>query len=171
MSRWTGPHAVRDARPEGDGGWGDAVRCRPVAHAVAVARHFLFFGCFSFETFKNQTKSESAAKAAQSLVTDTPHATRPGPTPITVKNKYQKRKSFYSLNNSASRSRELLRPCEVRREVGESYASVCCSMLGAHTAYYIASLCEAAHHEPSTTSLMFAYMPATPPRAPAHATK
>jgi hypothetical protein len=88
-----------------------------------------------------------------------------------VKNKYQKRKSFYSLNNSASRSRELLRPCEVRREVGESYASVCCSMLGAHTAYYIASLCEAAHHEPSTTSLMFAYMPATPPRAPAHATK
>lgn len=132
---------------------------------------FLAVSHFTFETFKNQTKSESAAKAAQSLVTDTPHATRPGPTPITVKNKYQKRKSFYSLNNSASRSRELLRPCEVRREVGESYASVCCSMLGAHTAYYIASLCEAAHHEPSTTSLMFAYMPATPPRAPAHATK
>jgi hypothetical protein len=52
MSRWTGPHAVRDARPEGDGGWGtlSAVGLSLMLSLWPGTLSFLHFGCFSFET-------------------------------------------------------------------------------------------------------------------------
>ena len=104
MSRCTGPHAMRDARPEGSprATAAGAVRCRPVAHAVAVgvAGHFLFFGCFSFETFKNQTKSVRKCGHSRTITSHghPPHATRPGHHTV-------KKLLLDSLNNSASRSR------------------------------------------------------------------